>query len=239
MAALQLAAHLGAEVFATAHPRSGRRCAGLGSDEAHIASSRSTGVRGDSSWRRRLVAGVDVVLGSLAGEMVDASLGLLPEGGRYVEMGKTDIRDPEQVAAAAPGGQLSGVRSARTRRPERIQEMLAEIARRCSSGVCSRICRSRAGMCGGGGRRSGSCGSRGTRARSCCGCRSRSIRNGTVLITGGTGGLGALAGQASGCAPRRAASAAGQPARGRRPTGRAELGAELEAAWLRGGDRGV
>ena len=38
--------------------------------------------------------GIDVVLDSLAREFVDASLGLLPRGGRFVEMGKTDIRDP-------------------------------------------------------------------------------------------------------------------------------------------------
>ena len=45
---------------------------------------------------------MDVVLGSLAGELVDASLDLLGEGGRYLEMGKTDIRDPDQVAVEHP-----------------------------------------------------------------------------------------------------------------------------------------
>src|SRR5262245_30983557 len=47
--------------------------------------------------------GVDVVLNSLAGEFVDASLRLLPNGGRFLEMGKTDIRDAEQIAAQHPG----------------------------------------------------------------------------------------------------------------------------------------
>ena len=47
--------------------------------------------------------GVDVVLNSLAGEFVDASLGLLPRGGRFMEMGKTDVRDPEAVAERHPG----------------------------------------------------------------------------------------------------------------------------------------
>ncbi|MFI0797209.1 type I polyketide synthase, partial [Micromonospora rubida] len=46
---------------------------------------------------------VDVVLDALAGEFVDASLRLLPRGGRFVEMGKTDIRDPQQVAERHPG----------------------------------------------------------------------------------------------------------------------------------------
>src|SRR5271165_5294156 len=47
--------------------------------------------------------GMDVVLDALAGPLVDASLRLLPRGGRFVEMGKTDIRDPGGVAAAHPG----------------------------------------------------------------------------------------------------------------------------------------
>ncbi|KOG22830.1 zinc-binding dehydrogenase, partial [Streptomyces viridochromogenes] len=42
--------------------------------------------------------GVDVVLNSLAGDYVDASLRLLPHGGRFIEMGRTDTRDPEQIA---------------------------------------------------------------------------------------------------------------------------------------------
>ncbi|MFE3938868.1 zinc-binding dehydrogenase, partial [Streptomyces goshikiensis] len=47
--------------------------------------------------------GVDVVLNSLAGDFVDASLRLLPRGGRFVELGKADVRDAAQVAADRPG----------------------------------------------------------------------------------------------------------------------------------------
>ncbi len=47
--------------------------------------------------------GADVVLNSLAGELVDAGLSLLSPGGRFIEMGKTDIRDTAAVAAAHPG----------------------------------------------------------------------------------------------------------------------------------------
>ncbi|MFI1370369.1 SDR family NAD(P)-dependent oxidoreductase, partial [Streptomyces griseochromogenes] len=68
----------------------------LGVDASHIASSRTTefeAVFRDVSGGR----GVDVVLDSLAGEFVDASLRLTRPGGRFVEMGKTDIRDPEEV----------------------------------------------------------------------------------------------------------------------------------------------
>ena len=45
---------------------------------------------------------MDVVLNSLAGEFVDASLGVLRDGGRFVELGKTDIRDADAVAAGYP-----------------------------------------------------------------------------------------------------------------------------------------
>ena len=50
----------------------------LGLDEAHVASSRDLGFAG-------VFGSVDVVLNSLAGEFVDASLGLLGEGGRFLE----------------------------------------------------------------------------------------------------------------------------------------------------------
>ncbi|MGM1057967.1 SDR family NAD(P)-dependent oxidoreductase [Saccharothrix sp. Mg75] len=86
MAAIQLARHLGAEVFATASPGKWDVLRGLGLDDGHIASSRT--VEFEGRFPR-----VDVVLNSLAGEFTDASLRLLAPGGRFVEMGKTDIRD--------------------------------------------------------------------------------------------------------------------------------------------------
>ncbi len=102
MAAIGLAEHLGAEVFATASPAKWEALREAGLDEDHIASSRDLGFR-DKSREVTGGAGVDVVLNALAGEFVDASLDLLPRGGRFLEMGKTDMRDPEQVAADRPG----------------------------------------------------------------------------------------------------------------------------------------
>ncbi|MGQ5668619.1 SDR family NAD(P)-dependent oxidoreductase, partial [Streptomyces sp. ECR2.10] len=102
MAAVQLARHLGAEVFATAAPAKWPTLRAMGLDDDHIASSRDTGFE----EKFRTVTGgrgVDVVLNSLARELVDASLRLLPSGGRFVEMGKTDLRDPAGVAADHPG----------------------------------------------------------------------------------------------------------------------------------------
>ncbi|WP_282550062.1 SDR family NAD(P)-dependent oxidoreductase, partial [Streptomyces rochei] len=96
MAAVQLARHLGAEVFATASEGKWDVLRGMGLDGDHIASSRDVGFE----EKFRAVTGgrgMDVVLNALAGEFVDASLRITAPGGRFLEMGKTDIRDPETV----------------------------------------------------------------------------------------------------------------------------------------------
>ncbi|NGO74072.1 zinc-binding dehydrogenase, partial [Streptomyces boncukensis] len=101
MAAVQIARYRGAEVFATASPGKHGVLEEMGIDAAHRASSRD--VAFEESVREATGGrGVDVVLNSLAGEFTDASLRLLAEGGRFIEMGKTDIRDPEQVALRHP-----------------------------------------------------------------------------------------------------------------------------------------
>ncbi|MEV8434545.1 type I polyketide synthase [Streptomyces chartreusis] len=92
-AAVQFARHLGAEVYATASEPKWPVVRGLGVPDERIASSRTT------EFEQRFQPGVDVVLDSLAGEFVDASLRLVRAGGRFVEMGKTDIRDAEEVRA--------------------------------------------------------------------------------------------------------------------------------------------
>ncbi|MDQ1014241.1 SDR family NAD(P)-dependent oxidoreductase [Streptomyces afghaniensis] len=97
MAAVQLARHLGGEVFATASEPKWPVVRDLGVARDRIASSRTT------EFEERFRPGVDVVLDALAGEFVDASLRLVRPGGRFVEMGKTDVRDPEWVAATHPG----------------------------------------------------------------------------------------------------------------------------------------
>ncbi|BBX46973.1 hypothetical protein GCM10009641_11730 [Mycobacterium cookii] len=101
-AAIQIARHLGAEVFATAHPNKHHVLSDLGVDPGHIASSRTLdfvdAFNGTTGGQ-----GMDVVLNSLSGDFVDASLRLLPRGGRFIEIGKTDIRVAGDVAAAHPG----------------------------------------------------------------------------------------------------------------------------------------
>jgi acyl transferase domain-containing protein/NADPH:quinone reductase-like Zn-dependent oxidoreductase/NADP-dependent 3-hydroxy acid dehydrogenase YdfG/acyl carrier protein len=124
MAAVQLARHLGAEVFATAHPDKWETLRYFGLDDDHLASSR------DLEFGGKFLAvtggeGVDVVLNSLAGEFVDASLELLSKGGRFLEIGKADVRDPERVEAEHPGVAYRAY-DLSDAGPERIGSMLTE-----------------------------------------------------------------------------------------------------------------
>ncbi|MEU7723632.1 SDR family NAD(P)-dependent oxidoreductase [Streptomyces tibetensis] len=104
MAAVQIARHLGAEVLATASPAKWDALRGLGLADEHIASSRTLDFATAFSRESRPV-GVDVVLNSLAYEYTDASLTLLGPGGRFLDLGRTDVRDPLRVAADHPGVQ--------------------------------------------------------------------------------------------------------------------------------------
>ncbi|MER7475247.1 SDR family NAD(P)-dependent oxidoreductase, partial [Micromonospora sp. NPDC000018] len=125
MAAVQLARHLGADVYATASPGKWPTLRAMGVPDDHLASSRTldfeTAFLAATDGR-----GVDVVLDSLAREFVDASLRLLPRGGRFVEMGKTDLRDPNQVAADHPGVAYQAY-DLTTVDPDEIQRMLVEL----------------------------------------------------------------------------------------------------------------
>ncbi|MGW2324069.1 SDR family NAD(P)-dependent oxidoreductase, partial [Streptomyces sp. NPDC001155] len=133
MAAVQVARYLGAEVFGTASVGKWDTLRGLGLDDSHIASSR------DTEFEKAFLAatggrGVDVVLDSLAGEFVDASLRLLPGGGRFLEMGKTDVRDAEAVAAEHPGVMYRAF-DLMDVAPARIGQMLADLVGLFEAGV--------------------------------------------------------------------------------------------------------
>ncbi|KPI09311.1 Mycocerosate synthase [Actinobacteria bacterium OK074] len=125
MAAVQLARYLGAEVFATASAPKWDAVRSLGVPVERIASSRDVGF--EAAFGR-----VDVVLNSLAGEFVDASLRLLGAGGRFVEMGKADVRDAGVLAERRIAYRAFDLVEAG---PDRIQEMLREIVRLFESGV--------------------------------------------------------------------------------------------------------
>jgi len=133
MAAVQLAQHLGAEVFGTASPPKWDVLRTAGFDDQHIASSRTTEFEQAfaSATQQR---GVDVVLNALAREFVDASLRLLPHGGRFLEMGKSDIRDPGAVSTRHPGTAYQAF-DLNDAGPERIGQMLTELTRLIEAGT--------------------------------------------------------------------------------------------------------
>ncbi len=133
IAAVQLARHLGAEVFGTASPTKWGALESMGFDEEHIASSRDAGFR-ERFAQTTAGRGVDVVLNSLTRELVDASLDLLGEGGRFIEMGKIDIRDPELLAVERPGVAYRAFDSIEAG-PERVQETLEELVTLFERGV--------------------------------------------------------------------------------------------------------
>ncbi|MEC3917833.1 SDR family NAD(P)-dependent oxidoreductase [Nocardia sp. CDC160] len=133
MAAVQLARHLGAEVFGTAGPGKWEALRELGIEDSHIASSRTL------EFEQRFLAatgghGVDVVIDSLAREFVDASLRLLPEGGRFLEIGKTDIRAADDVAATHAGVSYQAFDLIEAG-PQRIQEMLLALVELFDTGA--------------------------------------------------------------------------------------------------------
>jgi NADPH:quinone reductase-like Zn-dependent oxidoreductase/thioesterase domain-containing protein/acyl carrier protein len=187
-AAVQLARHLGAEVFATASPPKWAAVRALGVAPERIASSR------DLAFRDRFLAatggaGVDVVLDALAGEFVDASLDLLPRGGRFIEMGKADVRDPEVVARDHAGVAYRAFDTFEAG-PARIQQMLREVVGLFEQGVLAhppiRAWDVRRGVEAFRFLREG----RNT-GKLVLTVPAPLDPDGTVLITGGTGGLGA------------------------------------------------
>ncbi|MEU3752670.1 type I polyketide synthase, partial [Streptomyces olivoreticuli] len=183
MAAIQLARHLGAEVFATASEGKWDTLRGLGVADDHIASSRTT----DFEQRFLEVTGgrgVDVVLNALAGEFVDASMRLTVPGGRFLEMGKTDIRDPELAAGVRYRAFDLAEASL-----ERNQEMLCELLELFAAGALRTLPVATWDV-----RRADEAFRYMSRARHIGKIVLTVPRawdpDGTVLITGGTGGLG-------------------------------------------------
>jgi myxalamid-type polyketide synthase MxaB len=100
LAAIQVAHRCGATVFATAGSEEKRdylRSIGV----AHVMDSRS------ASFAEEIQiatggCGVDVVLNSLTGPLVDAGIVSLAPGGRFIELGLADVRSPESVAEQRP-----------------------------------------------------------------------------------------------------------------------------------------
>ena len=100
LAAVQLAQRAGAEVFATAgSPAKRDLLASLG--VRRVMDSRSLAFA-DEIRAATGGQGVDVVLNSLAGDFIGASLGALGKGGRFLELGKRGILTAEEAARLRP-----------------------------------------------------------------------------------------------------------------------------------------
>ncbi|WP_442800066.1 SDR family NAD(P)-dependent oxidoreductase [Nocardia sp. NBC_01730] len=102
IAAIQLARHLGLRLLVTASRPKWDVLCDMGFDDSYIGDSRTLDF--ERKFRDATDGGgVDIVLNSLTGEFVDASLRLMPRGGKFIEMGHLDERDPVQVAAEHHG----------------------------------------------------------------------------------------------------------------------------------------
>ncbi|MHB1132626.1 MAG: SDR family NAD(P)-dependent oxidoreductase [Chloroflexota bacterium] len=101
LAAVQLAQRAGAQVFATAGSEEKRaylRSLGV----HHVMDSRSLAFA-DEVMEVTEGRGVDLVLNSLAGAALTTSLSLLAVNGRFLELGKSGLLNPEQAAQLGRG----------------------------------------------------------------------------------------------------------------------------------------
>ncbi|HEX6523866.1 MAG TPA: type I polyketide synthase [Streptosporangiaceae bacterium] len=133
LAAIQLARHWGAEIFATTSPAKQHILRDQGFDDDHIANSRTL------DFEQQFLSvtkgkGVDIVLNSLANEFVDASLRLLAQGGDFLEMGKTDIRDASAVADRH-AGVLYRKYNLNDKGPDHVKQMFVELGELFQAGV--------------------------------------------------------------------------------------------------------
>jgi myxalamid-type polyketide synthase MxaB len=98
-AAVQLAKAAGAQIFATASPEKWDFLKSQGI--TFVMNSRNTDF---TSQIMKITdgKGVDIVLNSLSGNFIEKSFSVLAQGGRFVEIGKTDVWDAEKAAAFRP-----------------------------------------------------------------------------------------------------------------------------------------
>jgi acyl transferase domain-containing protein/acyl carrier protein len=105
LAAVQLAQHAGAEIFATAgSPEKREFLKGLGI--RHVMDSRSLAFA-EEVIEATAGQGVDIILNSLVGEAMAKSLALLKPFGRFLEIGKKDIYQDSRIGLGGFKNNLS------------------------------------------------------------------------------------------------------------------------------------
>ncbi|EYF00540.1 Malonyl CoA-acyl carrier protein transacylase [Chondromyces apiculatus DSM 436] len=129
LAAIQWAQHVGAEIFATAGSEEKRaylRDLGV----QHVLDSRSLRFA-DEVHRITNGEGIDVVLNSLSSEFIPASLGLLRDHGRFLEIGKKDAYEDRRVGLRpflrSLTFSLVDLRGMMIRRPALVGELLSDV----------------------------------------------------------------------------------------------------------------
>ncbi|MBI3691064.1 MAG: SDR family NAD(P)-dependent oxidoreductase, partial [Mycolicibacterium aromaticivorans] len=136
-AAIAIARHFGAEIFATAGTEE-RRDILRGMGITHVYDSRSAAF-GEEIRRDTDGYGVDIVLNSLTGASQRAGVDLLAFGGRFVEIGKKDIYGDTRLGLFPFRKNLSfyGVDLAlmATTHPAQIRELLDTVYRMTAEGV--------------------------------------------------------------------------------------------------------
>ncbi len=122
-AAIQIAQQVGAEIFVTASPAKWAFLQTQGIQRCF--NSRSL----DFAEAIRPAGGVDVVLNSLAGEFIPQSLSVLRQGGRFLEIGKTETWQAERISALRPDVAYYPIDlfELTQTQPDRIQAWLAEL----------------------------------------------------------------------------------------------------------------
>jgi len=137
LAAVQWAQHVGAEVYATAgSPEKRAHLAALG--VRHVSDSRSDRFVADiMAWTGG--QGVDVVLNSLSGELLEHSFGLLRAYGRFVELGKRDYHANTKLGLRPFLRNLTlslvNLRTLVVEHPTRARDLLLEVLRHFAAGV--------------------------------------------------------------------------------------------------------
>ncbi|MFG1380954.1 SDR family NAD(P)-dependent oxidoreductase [Xanthobacter versatilis] len=134
IAAIRVAQMVGAEIFATASPHKHDFLRSLG--VTHIMNSRDTAFA-DEIMRLTGGRGVDIVLNSLGGEAIPASLSVVAPGGHFVEIGKRDIWSVDEARAVRGDITYSIVNFDITavEEPELVRALLAEALELMSSGA--------------------------------------------------------------------------------------------------------
>ncbi|MEL6777975.1 MAG: aminotransferase class I/II-fold pyridoxal phosphate-dependent enzyme [Cyanobacteria bacterium J06597_16] len=133
-AAVQIAQHIGAEVFATASLPKWPFLKQMGID--HVMNSRTLDFA-EAIPTATAGKGVDVVFNSLNGEAIDQSLAVLAPQGRFVEIGKIDIWSPEKMTRVRADVEYFpfDLLEVSGRQPQLISTMLAKLMPQFQTGV--------------------------------------------------------------------------------------------------------